>query len=85
MQMTLGYILLFYMCVYILCQGIKRDFRKIQDFPKDCKDIQGRGDNLSGVKRIKLKGKSYIHVYCNMNTDGGGWTVSNSLQYVYML
>ncbi|XP_054755870.2 techylectin-5A-like [Lytechinus pictus] len=41
--------------------------------PMDCADIQARGANVSGVYAI-YPGK-HINVYCDMETDGGNWTV----------
>ncbi|XP_041457535.1 techylectin-5A-like [Lytechinus variegatus] len=41
--------------------------------PIDCADIQARGANVSGVYAI-YPGK-HINVYCDMETDGGNWTV----------
>ncbi|XP_041463842.1 fibrinogen C domain-containing protein 1-like [Lytechinus variegatus] len=41
--------------------------------PTDCADIQARGANVSGVYAI-YPGKQ-TNVYCDMETDGGNWTV----------
>ncbi|XP_054163924.1 fibrinogen C domain-containing protein 1-like [Oppia nitens] len=48
------------------------------DFAKDCKDIQENENfkNLSGIYRIKPIGSDEpLFVFCDMNTDGGGWTL----------
>uniref|UniRef100_A0A3B3R845 Microfibril associated protein 4 n=1 Tax=Paramormyrops kingsleyae TaxID=1676925 RepID=A0A3B3R845_9TELE len=44
--------------------------------PLDCADIYNAGFNISGVYRIYLAGPSSpVYVYCDMETDGGKWTV----------
>lgn len=45
--------------------------------PLDCWDVLQDGHNSSGVYRIQPSGSpEAIMVYCNMDSDGGGWTVS---------
>ena len=43
----------------------------------DCLDILNSGENGSGVYNITL-GSVTIPVRCDMETDGGGWTVSKN-------
>ncbi|KAH7937859.1 hypothetical protein HPB49_016880 [Dermacentor silvarum] len=44
--------------------------------PLDCWDVLQDGHNSSGVYRIQPSGSpEAIMVYCNMDSDGGGWTV----------
>ncbi|XP_077989171.1 techylectin-5A-like [Glandiceps talaboti] len=44
--------------------------------PKDCADLFNNGYVTSDVYTIQPKdGKGSIEVYCDMETDGGGWTV----------
>lgn len=44
--------------------------------PKDCKEVQELVENKTGIFRIKPKYATRpIFVYCDMETEGGGWTV----------
>ncbi|XP_071796082.1 uncharacterized protein [Asterias amurensis] len=41
----------------------------------DCSDILARGEACSGVYVVKPDCGRTFNVYCDMETDGGGWTV----------
>ena len=41
----------------------------------DCQDALTQGQNTSGVYTIKPDNQMKFRVYCDMDTDGGGWTV----------
>ena len=51
-------------------------FEKIcnDDCLSDCAEYKSSGFNKSGVYRIKLSVNRVIEVFCDMETDGGGWT-----------
>ncbi|KAK3587900.1 hypothetical protein CHS0354_014412 [Potamilus streckersoni] len=43
--------------------------------PRDCLDIQLMGHNTTGIYKIYPTGTMGFSVQCDMDTDGGGWTV----------
>lgn len=50
-----------------------------QSEPRDCADVMAAGVNASGVYTVYVgRTDQYLHplhVYCDMDTDSGGWTV----------
>ena len=42
---------------------------------KDCSELLRSGQTQSGVYSFDPDGKGSFDVYCDMHTDGGGWTV----------
>ena len=51
---------------------------------QDCGDIQDMGFETSGVYRIYPAGiRNGIEVYCDMETDDGGWLVSFLCTYIH--
>ncbi|XP_071785394.1 fibrinogen C domain-containing protein 1-B-like [Asterias amurensis] len=48
---------------------------KIHEGVRDCSDVLARGEAGSGVYAVKPDSGAPFDVYCDMETDGGGWTV----------
>uniref|UniRef100_A0A4X2K5R8 Fibrinogen C-terminal domain-containing protein n=1 Tax=Vombatus ursinus TaxID=29139 RepID=A0A4X2K5R8_VOMUR len=48
---------------------------RVQDWTVNCKELLGRGNTLSGWYTIYLSDCKSLTVLCDMNTDGGGWTI----------
>ncbi|ELU18634.1 hypothetical protein CAPTEDRAFT_131141, partial [Capitella teleta] len=42
---------------------------------KSCKDLRSNGFSQSGIYTIRSPDASGLRVYCDMQTDGGGWLV----------
>lgn len=56
----------------------KKTYLEYPPMPRDCKDVYELGFMETGVYRIQPPGLSTREVYCDHDTEGGGWTVFTS-------
>jgi hypothetical protein len=70
--------LLYIFAIYFFSSDAVGADKKVLETYSDCKDILSTMSSpTSGIYDITLwNSKTKIKVYCDMETDGGGWTVS---------
>ena len=53
---------------------------------KDCDDVLQSGYNKSGMYAIYLvEERKFVSVYCDMETDGGGWLVGKHIEHIGLI
>lgn len=68
------HIWLFCAITYLVCPSL---VGVLYPFPMDCVQIMKNGNKKSGIFTVYINNDQSkpIEVYCDMDTDGGGWLV----------
>ncbi|MCL4152207.1 UNVERIFIED_CONTAM: hypothetical protein GTU68_058678 [Idotea baltica] len=60
----------------LLLEKVVEKLSEERIYPKNCAELHSLGDRVSGIRRVYPFGDpySFILVWCDQETDGGGWT-----------
>ncbi|XP_078377827.1 tenascin-R-like [Oculina patagonica] len=60
---------------YNIFSSNRIEFKAHVSLSSDCLDLLKSGHTQSGLYSVNPDGRGHFTVYCDMRTDGGGWTV----------
>ena len=65
----------FNLIIIVPIDKLKSQFKACTSVLSDCSDLLKSGHTQSGLYSVNPDGRGHFTVYCDMRTDGGGWTV----------